>query len=230
MRILLGDFVSLFYPNLCLACDNSLYKGEATLCTFCLYHLPKTNFHLYRDNPVARHFWGKVNLQAASSYFYFNKGQKVQQLIHNFKYKGKKEVGVKVGEMFGNEIKKSGCFDDIDIIVPVPLHISRMRVRGYNQSDFFAQGLSQVIGAPAKTSVITRKRKTATQTKKHRFERYENVKDVFEVVDSTSLTGKHILLVDDVITTGSTLASSAETILKVENTKVSVASMAFAYH
>lgn len=229
MNAIIHDFLSLFYPRTCQACENSLYKGEEILCTHCRYHLPKTGFHIQEDNPVIRHFWGKVNLNAAASYYYFNKGQKVQKLIHRLKYKGQKEIGLKVGELYGGELLKSPLFSNVDLIVPVPLHKSRLRTRGYNQSDFFAKGLSAAMNIPVETKLVKRNKKTETQTRKNRFSRWQNVSEVFSTDKKQNIEGKHLLLVDDVITTGSTLAACAETLLQNKNTKVSVASIAYAY-
>jgi ComF family protein len=230
MNALINDFISLFYPSVCQACGNSLYKGEEIICTFCMYHLPKTNYHEDENNPVIRHFWGKVNIVAASSYYFFNKGQKVQKLVHRLKYKGQKEIGIRLGELYGNELSKSSIFSSADLIVPVPLHKSRLRTRGYNQSDFFAKGLSTAMNIPAETQMVTRNKKTETQTRKNRFSRWQNVSEVFSLATKSNIEGKHFLLVDDVITTGSTLAACAEVFLKHKNTKVSIASIAYAYH
>lgn len=229
MKSLLHDFFSLFYPHVCQACGNSLFKGEDIICTYCMYHLPKTNYHVDNDNPVIRHFWGKVNIHAASSYYFFNKGQKVQKLIHQLKYKGQKEIGLKVGELYGYELLKSQLFQSVDMIIPVPLHLSRLRTRGYNQSDFFAKGLASSMKIPVNTNLLVRTKKTATQTRKNRYSRYENMSEVFSVVSKNILEGKHLLLVDDVITTGSTLSACSEVLLKHKNTKVSIASIAYAH-
>jgi len=230
MKAVLYDFVSLFYPRICQACGNSMYRGEAVICTFCMYHLPKTNYHMDADNPVIRHFWGKINIVAASSYYFFHKGQKVQKLVHRLKYKGQKEIGLKVGELYGRELSESPLFCSADVIVPVPLHKSRLRTRGYNQSDFFAKGLSAAMNVPAENNLLVRNKKTETQTRKNRFSRFENVNEVFSLVNKTNIEGKHILLVDDVITTGSTLTACAEVLLSHKDTKVSIASIAYAYH
>jgi ComF family protein len=230
MKRLLSDFAGLFYPQTCQACGSSLYGGEKIVCTYCIYHLPRTNYHEEADNPIIKHFWGKVNIEAASSYYFFNKGQKVQKLMHRFKYKGQKEIGLKLGELYGYDLAKSQLFSSIDLIIPVPLHKSRLRTRGYNQSDFFAKGLSAALNIPVNTNFLIRNKKTESQTRKNRFSRWENVHEVFSLTAKATLDNKHILLVDDVITTGSTLTSCAEAILKHTNTKVSVASIAYAYH
>ena len=195
-----------------------------------MYHLPKTNYHVEADNPVIRHFWGKVNVSAASSYYFFNKGQKVQKLIHRLKYKGQKEIGIKMGNLYGSELLKNSGYSSADLIIPVPLHKSRLRTRGYNQSDFFAKGLSAAMNIPAETNLLVRNKKTETQTRKSRFARFENVSEVFSLTSESAIEGKHVLLVDDVITTGSTLTACADVLLKNKNTRVSIASIAYAYH
>ena len=145
---LLSDFGALLFPLGCSSCGTSLYKGETSICTYCLYHLPKTNFHLIPDNPVAKMFWGRVAVRAATSYYTFNKGAKVQRLIHHLKYKGQKNVGVKLGNIYGHELLKSSEFGSIDLIIPVPLHAKRLKERGYNQSACFAEGLAETMHVP----------------------------------------------------------------------------------
>ena len=222
-----GDFVSLLYPDICLACGHSMVKGEEVICIRCMMHLPKTNFHLDPINPIIKHFWGKVPVHAATAYYYFHKGEKVQHLIHALKYQGKPEVGHKIGRMLGAELKASELYKDVETIIPVPLHTDKLRKRGYNQSEQLAIGMAEAYKTSS-VNLLHRTKHTETQTRKHRFERYENVNKVFEVNDPPALYNKHILLVDDVITTGSTLVACAEELLKVSGTKVSIAAMAYA--
>jgi len=224
----LEDFISLIYPHICMSCGKSLFKKEICICTYCKYHLPKTNFHLEEDNPVSRMFWGKVNITAAASYYYFNKGSKVQKLIHNLKYSGQKEIGNTIGEFYGTELKESELFKNIDNIIPVPLHPRRQRKRGYNQSAFFAEGLAKGIEAVYDYELLYRSYDSQSQTRKSRFERWKNVEYIFKLKNPEDLEGKHILLVDDVITTGSTLEACAQTLLKVNGVKVSIATIACA--
>jgi ComF family protein len=179
------------------------------------------------DNPVIRHFWGKTPVKHATAYFYFSKGERVQRLIHQLKYKGRKDVGEFIGRLMGKELQKS-VFDSIEVVVPVPLHLSRFRQRGYNQSDSFAEGLAKGMDKELSLHALIRREATSTQTRKHRFERYINVDNIFNVADEKALRGKNILLVDDVITTGSTLISCSETILSVPGTNVYVAAIACA--
>ncbi len=225
---ILSDLLWLLFPELCASCDKALNSGEVCLCTYCRLHLPKTNFHLEAENPIVKQFWGKVNVNAAAAYYYFSKGEKVQHLIHQLKYRGKKEVGNFVGEAYGIDLKQAGLFTNAEIVVPVPLHPSKFRKRGYNQSDFFGEGISKAMKIPFSADALKRNLATETQTRKHRYERFENVDRVFEISKPGLLKGKHVLLVDDVITTGSTLTACAEAILELPGTTVSIVAMAYA--
>ncbi len=230
MKNWLEGLVSLFYPRSCLACGEVLTQGEDTLCTRCLFHMPRTDFHSVTDNPVARHFWGKVPIRGAAALYYYNKGQRVQRLVYNLKYRRKKEAGLFAGRLLGRELVRRHAFGEVDEIVPVPLHPSRLRSRGYNQSETIARGLADVLGKRLNERLLVRARKSASQTRKHRFERWQNVDGVFALAGDDRLPGKHYLVVDDVITTGSTLASCAQTLLAIDGSRVSVAALAFAHH
>lgn len=222
------DFINLFYPRLCEACGNYLFKNEETICTRCLFHLPKTDFHLNKNNPVSILFWGRVNINYATSYYTFSKGSQFQKLIHKLKYHNKKEIGITLGKHFGESLKKSDFFKDIDVIIPVPLHPKKEKIRGYNQANLVAIGLSKSMLKPIESNNLIRKIHTESQTKKNKLERWENVDNIFELVEPSSLINKHILLVDDVVTTGSTLESCANALLKAEGAKVSIATLAYA--
>ena len=228
--MLAHDLVSLFYPRVCLACGNVLYKSEQILCFHCLYHLPKTNFHLKADNPCIQQFWGKIDFKAAASCYYFTKAGKVQHLIHQLKYKGCKEIGSYIGQLYGPELKKSPDFENISAVIPVPLHPRKQAKRGYNQAEWFALGLSQGMKITLDTTTLIRSKASETQTRKSRFMRYENVKEIFEVTDTGCLAGQHVLLVDDVITTGSTLEAAGNALMSIPGITVSVASIACATH
>jgi len=221
------DIFSLLYPRVCLACGNNIRAHEEAICLTCQFKMPKTDFHEYRENPFTERFWGRVKLNCGSAFFYFGKGGKVQELIHNLKYNNKPEIGVRVGGLYGKVLGKSLFFRQADIIVPVPLHPRKKRMRGYNQSAVFAQGLSESMNIPW-MEALRRTEMTETQTKKDRISRFDNVKDAFEVADPEFMKGKHILLVDDVITTGATIEACALKILAVPGTKVSVVTIAFA--
>jgi len=221
------DFLSLFFPVLCSGCGKNLFKNESVICTDCIYHLPYTNFHQEKDNRVARQLWGRIPFSSSASFLYFRKGSRVQNLMHQLKYNNKPEIGVKLGEMYGHVLHGSE-YRNTDIIIPVPLHPQRLKARGYNQSDHFARGLSNTLGIPLNTTILKRSIATSTQTKKSRFSRYENMKDVFEVTNPGLIAGKHILLVDDVITTGATIEACSLKLLEIPQTKISIATIAFA--
>jgi ComF family protein len=221
----LYDFWGLFYPRICPACDNPLVRNEEFLCTHCLFGLPRTNFHKDDENEVAQMFWGRVNLENASAFLYFQKESKVQRMLHKLKYKGEKEVGEFLGRLMGHDLKNTP-FEKIDVIIPLPLHPKKQKIRGYNQSEMVAIGMAEVLNKKIDTDVLIRKIANTTQTRKHRYERWLNVEDVFEVIHPDKIANKHVLLVDDVVTTGATLEASAAALLSAENTKVSIIAVA----
>ena len=223
---MLNDFVSLTFPKVCAACGKSLFKNEESICMYCLYHLPKTNFHLHSDNPVIKLFWGRADIFSASSLYLFTKGSKVQKLIHQLKYRGKKEIGISLGKHYGKELKISPLFSPVNLVIPVPLHPKKLKKRGYNQSETFALGIAESMKTENGSDIIIRASISETQTKKSRFARWKNVEEIFRVIAPEKLQDKHILLVDDVVTTGSTLEACASKILEVSGTKVSVATIA----
>ena len=221
---LLNDFISLFYPDICLACGKNLSKGEDTLCTICMSELPATGFHKWAENPVAEAFWGKQQIARAIDLYYFHTGRRIQQL----KYKGKQEIGVYLGKLYGHELQAAGQFADVDYIVPVPLHPAKLRKRGYNQSECFAAGLEESMNAKMDTKNLIRATETSTQTKKSRIERWQNVQSVFQIKDEKLFENKHILVVDDVITTGATMEGCLEKLKDIKGIRLSVAAIAVA--
>ncbi|MEM1319187.1 MAG: ComF family protein [Bacteroidota bacterium] len=227
---ILDDFLSLFYPRLCLSCQQHLIPEQEVVCLSCEYHLPRTNYHLERENPFTERFWGRVNIEAGAALYHFSKGGRTQRLIHQLKYQGAKRVGLKLGQLYGHLLRDSPHFDQIDLIVPVPLHPRRERQRGYNQAALFAAGLSQSMQLPWSAKALRRQENTATQTAKSRLDRFENVRRAFVSADPTSLQHQHLLLVDDVLTTGATLEACAETLLKVPGTRISMATIALTTH
>jgi ComF family protein len=222
------DLVSLLFPELCNACGTNLFNGEKEICIKCLYDLPYTDYHLYQDNLVAKQLWGRLPCDAAMALLYFKKGTKVQNLIHSLKYKGKTEVGVRLGKLLGEKLRLSTQFQDVDLIVPVPLHPKKEKLRGYNQSEHIAIGLSEVLGVKLSTSHLWRKKATDSQTKKSRYIRFENMQTVFSVNEDKRLENLHILLIDDVITTGATLEACGNVLLAAGIRKLSIAAIAFA--
>ncbi len=225
---MLNDFISLIFPQICVSCGKSLYKNEQSICTHCAYHLPKTNYHTDNANPVAKIFWGRTNIFSASAYYNFGKGGKVQHLVHQLKYRGQKDIGITIGKFYGHDLRKSEAFNTINTIIPVPLHPKKKKKRGYNQSEFFATGLSQSMNVATDFTTLYREFESETQTKKSRFNRWKNVETVFRLKNPEALQGQHILLVDDVITTGATLEACAQMLLQIPDVKVSIATIAFA--
>lgn len=225
---LIEDFINLFYPKLCAACGAHLLKQEKYVCMQCLYSLPRTNYHYTIENPVEQIFWGRTEITAATAYYFFEKDARFAKIIHRLKYRGKKEIGIEMGKIFGAELKESSRFNKVDLIIPVPLHWKKKKKRGYNQSEFIASGIAESMGKPIDTNTLYRAVETETQTRKSRYERWENVENIFRLKSADKIKGKHILLVDDVITTGATLESCATTLLKGNNTKVSVVTLAMA--
>lgn len=225
-RDLLDDFLSLIFPRLCYACGNHLLRNENLICTECYILIPRTNYHLEVDNPVARLFWGRCRIEKAAAFSFYTREGRIKKLIHNLKYRGIKEIGYELGKIYGQILADSGFMDGIDIIIPVPLHPAKERTRGYNQSLIISQGLAEQTGLPVDAVSLARIATTATQTRKSRFDRWVNVEGTFSVRDPEKLTGKHILLVDDVITTGSTIESCTNELIKSEGVKVSAAALA----
>ena len=176
---MINDFFNLIFPKLCCACNNTLLKNENIICISCVATLPKTNFHFNNENPVSKIFWGRVPIEMATSCFFVSKKSRVQNLLHNLKYKGVKEVGYVVGKIAGFDFVKSECFNGIDFIVPVPLHKNKLKKRGYNQSEWIAKGISESMNTPVNTKSLIRKEDSQTQTKKSRYQRWENVGEIF---------------------------------------------------
>ncbi|MCX6334046.1 MAG: ComF family protein [Bacteroidia bacterium] len=222
------DVISLLFPRLCYACGNHLLRNENLICTECYVLIPRTNYHLEEDNPVARLFWGRCKIERASAFSFYNKDSRIRKLIHNLKYKGIKEIGFELGMIYGRTLSGTYFLKGIDMIIPVPLHPTKKRIRGFNQSDLISDGLSEATGLPVRLDILKRKTISQTQTKKSRYDRWENVEGIFCVSDNGELTGKHVLLVDDVITTGSTIESCVVELLKTEGVKVTVAALGVA--
>lgn len=222
---LFEDFLSLFYPPFCLGCSGPLVKGEETLCTVCLSNLPKTHYHRRIENPVLNRLAGRLPIRHGWAFLKFQKGGVVQHLLHQLKYNNCPEIGERLGKAYGHELQEASD-DQFDLIIPVPLHKSRLRHRGYNQSAWFAKGLSDALQIPWDETISIRTQATATQTRKNRAARWENVQRVFSVSPDVSLASKRILLVDDVITTGATLEACGRHLLDCGCSTISIACIA----
>ncbi len=223
---LFRDFIYLFFPRYCLACNDTLVRGEDIICTSCMLEMPQTDYHRENGNALERRLGYRVRLCHAMALYKFSKSGRVQNLLHQLKYKNHPEIGVMLGKFYGARMAEAGLAGQFDVIIPVPLHPSRKRKRGYNQSAKFAEGLSEKLSAPFYDDVLTRRMRTDTQTRKTKLSRWENMSGVFHVSMPGIVTQKKILLVDDVITTGATLESCANTLLDTGCAQISVACIA----
>jgi ComF family protein len=222
----LKDFISLFFPDVCQACGNSLVDGESVFCTTCIYEFPYTDFHLDVENTLAKQFWGRIHIQSCVAFLYFSKGGNVQNIMHQLKYNKQPQVGIELGKMYGNILKNQEQYKEMDAIIPVPLHPDKFKKRGYNQSEQFAIGLSEVMDIPVINDVLIRVKSAESQIKQSRSKRFENIKLVFETRETqNSLT--NILLVDDTITTGATLETCAIALQKIGVKEINIVGIAF---
>lgn len=213
---------------MCVSCLEPLANANRSICLKCKSKLPATKFSVQEINPVMKLLWGKAEFSHASACFYFRKKGRMQRLIHALKYYGNTEVGVELGELMATEIEVSKMYQDVDIVLPVPLHPSKKRLRGYNQCDFLVEGISKKLDAKWAPNAVIRTSATDSQTRKSHFDRHQNVNRIFEVNEKEELLGKKILLVDDVITTGSTLASCANEIYRTTGSKPLICAAAIA--
>lgn len=220
---MLSDLINIVFPDLCVGCNGTLLKAEKYICTYCIRELPETHFHTQPGNDLEKTFWGRVPLEQAFAFLSFRKKGIVQSILHELKYGNNPDLGVLVGELYGTRLRESGL--GYDVILAVPLHPSKEKSRGYNQSDCFARGLSHILKAEHCTGALRRIRSTETQTRKTREQRWDNVETVFEVSKPGLLAGKRVLLVDDVITTGATIEACAAGILQ-HTSRLSVAGIA----
>lgn len=211
-----------------MICGKRLLQGEEHLCLDCLCALPRIRFYSLGNNEMAKLLWGKMPIERASAFLYYSKGGDVRELLYQLKYYGNQEIGHFLGRCMAKELLFSGFFDGIEGIVPVPLHDKKRKSRGYNQSELLSEGISYATNIPVWSNVLRRKLYTETQTRKGNYERWNNVSDVFECVADANFSGKHILLVDDVLTTGATLVACADALKGIEGMRISVLTLAWA--
>ncbi len=224
----LSPLTHLFFPHVCAGCGSDVLDADNTICVECVQHLPFTNYHKIADNPLERRFWGRLPLHAAASTFYFTKQSALQNMMHAFKYKGKKDIGYYLGSQMANQVKDSDRFSDIDALVPLPLFASREKQRGYNQATVLCKAISEQLQIPIAANAVERLAATATQTHKSRSERWDNMSGKFKLVNEDVVKNKHVLLIDDVITTGATLEACGRELLQAIGSKLSILTLAYA--
>ncbi|MDR2384694.1 MAG: ComF family protein [Tannerella sp.] len=224
----LNNLIDLFYPKVCLLCKKLLVEGEEHLCMHCICDLPVTHFHKNKENPAKRLFTGYNNIVDVSSFLFFEKDGITQKIVHSIKYYGNKNLARYAARLAALELYQSGIYSSIDVIIAVPLHRKKEKIRGYNQSECISLGISDIYNKNIDKKSLIRTVHTKSQTKKSKYERHANVKNIFKIVDIQSLEGKHILIVDDVITTGATISSCIDALFVVPDIKISVFSLAIA--
>lgn len=222
-----NGLMQLFFPHTCAACGSDVLNEETALCMQCLHQLPVTNFNLHANNPVEKIFWGKLSITAATSYCHFTKQSLIQNILHQAKYKNNQQAAIFMGNLLGTSLIQSNRFNTIDAIVPLPLFAARLKKRGYNQATLISKGIAAQTGKPIIETAVTRLSATETQTHKNRVERWQNMQGRFMVTNAAVLENKHILLVDDVVTTGATLEACGQELLTIKGTQLSIATIAY---
>lgn len=222
--------LNLFFPHVCAGCGSDLLDIQNSLCLKCINNMPQTQFHLHAGNPVEKHFWGRITVTNATAQYYFTKESLMQHLMHQLKYKGNKELGLFMGKLMGHQLLQAERFAGINALIPLPLFPAKERKRGYNQATVLCKGIAAVMNIPVWEDVIIRNEHTETQTKKSRVERWQNMEGKFELINPEKIRNKHLLLVDDVVTTGATLEACGHELLQQGNTKLSIATLCYASH
>ena len=222
------NLLNLFFPKVCYACSNLLLDNEKHICTTCRHDLPVTNFHFENSEAIKKVLYGRVKLELGTSLLKFEKKGIVQHLLHNLKYKGHETIGKVLGEWLGNELKSIEAYNTIDMVIPVPLHKRKLRKRGYNQVKLFGLEIAKALEVEYVDTVLLKTTATKTQVFKKRIARWDNSNEVFTIENKLLIEGKHILLLDDIITTGATIEACSNVLNKAENIKISVATMAIA--
>ena len=223
------NIVNLFFPPVCAGCHSFLVSNENVICTLCRHNIPLTNHHLNAENEAFKKFYGRIPVEYTSALLYFHKKGIVQELIHNLKYKGQEQIGTVLGEWYAEDLKNVTILQSINEIIPVPLHKRKLRERGYNQVTNFGIKLSEGLNIAYNPNILVRNVYSKTQSKKNLLNRSEGIDTVFDVIFTEKDHDKHFLLIDDVITTGSTLEACSHALLKIPGAKISIVCMAMAH-
>ena len=223
---ILRDIRGLFFRRRCMVCGEPLLDGERDICTACAYMMPLTGFAAEADNALFRRFWGIVPVEHAAALIFFIHGSEWQRMIHGFKYRDKWRWAYVMGRRLGAALREGGLFSDVDVVLPVPLHPWRRMVRGYNQSEYIARGVAEELGVDVDLRMLYRRRNNPSQTRLAERDKRENVRDLFGVRDADGLRGRHVLIVDDVITSGETITACAEALIAAAECRISIASVA----
>ncbi|HKO82464.1 MAG TPA: phosphoribosyltransferase family protein [Chitinophagaceae bacterium] len=221
------SILHVLFPHVCCGCGNDIINKESVLCMRCVEAMPETNFEIHANNPVEKKFWGRLTCKQATAQYYFTRESMIQRLMHQFKYKGNRELGIQLGKMMGERLKNSTRFA-IDALIPLPLFPAKEKKRGYNQATVLCEGMAETLQVPVWKDVVIRSQHTDTQTKKGRIERWQNMEGKFELVNPDIINNKHIMLVDDVITTGATLEACGTELLKGKNITLSIGALCYA--
>lgn len=226
---MINYLINLFFPKVCSGCHSLLLQNETVFCTVCRHEMPLTQYHLNPKNEAVKKFYGKIDIQFASAFLYFNKKGIVQELIHNLKYKGHQEIGTVLGNWYAEDLKELHLEIPFDAVIPVPLHKRKFKERGYNQVTTFGKAIALGFEIPFAENILIRKLYTKTQSKKNLLGRSENIENIFDVKFTESDHNKHFLIVDDVLTTGATLEACSKALLKIPGAKISILCMAMAH-
>ena len=221
------NLFNVVFPTFCNGCSKLLLKNENVICTKCIHNLPFTHHHTIKETEIDKAFYGLLPFEFGASILYFTKKGVSQNLIHNLKYRNRQEIGTYLGNLYSPELMKLEIFKDIDFIIPVPLHKKRFHERGYNQVTTFCKAIEKNLTIPMLDDVLVKTEHIKSQTDKSKEARVENNKNVFSIENQDIIAGKHILIVDDVFTTGATIEACAKEILKIKNTKISILTIAY---
>lgn len=226
MNRMFKELLDLFFPPICLFCKSELALADPFFCLNCKADLHRTNYHKLKRNPVEQHFYGRLEVEKATAFLHFKNGSRIQTILHEIKYQGNHALAIYMGMLCARELKSSSFFRGVDALIAVPIHEKKRKSRGYNQSEMIAEGISRITGIPLLISSLIKQDHTSSQTNKSRLERFENVGDTFALMDPEQINGKHLLLIDDVITTGSTLEACAQCLGQANYRQLSILTLA----